>query len=139
MTMHVMERDYGEIVAARLAEMLDVTPATVAMTFKRMERDSWITGNGAQVGSASPIPGVGSAFGHPPSHAHRVAFVEDPQGAALASSTSRLTASSMPSRQPWKSDMRDVLGDPQVCPHGNPLPGCEHVVNGWVPLPALRR
>jgi hypothetical protein len=36
MTMHVMERDYGEIVAARLAEMLGVAPATVAMTFRRM-------------------------------------------------------------------------------------------------------
>ena len=46
MTMYVMERDSGEIVAARLAEMLNVTPATVAMTLKRMERDNWITGKG---------------------------------------------------------------------------------------------
>src|SRR5512135_1739825 len=46
MTMHVMERDHGEIIAARLAEMLDVAPATVAMTLKRMKRDNWITGTG---------------------------------------------------------------------------------------------
>jgi len=46
MTMHVMDRDYGEIIAARLAEMFGVTPATVAMTLKRMERDNWITGKG---------------------------------------------------------------------------------------------
>ena len=46
MTMLVMERDYGEIVAARLAEMMAVAPATVAMTLKRMERDNWITGTG---------------------------------------------------------------------------------------------
>ena len=46
MNMHVMERDLGEIVAARLAELMDVSPATVAMTLKRMERDDWITGKG---------------------------------------------------------------------------------------------
>jgi DtxR family Mn-dependent transcriptional regulator len=33
--------------------------------------------------------------------------------------------------------LRDVLGNPQVCPHGNPLPGYEHVVNGWIPLTDL--
>jgi DtxR family Mn-dependent transcriptional regulator len=31
----------------------------------------------------------------------------------------------------------DVLGNPQVCPHGNPLPGYEHVVGGWIPLTEL--
>lgn len=46
MSMHVMERDHGEIIAARLAEILAVAPATVAMTLKRMERDNWITGTG---------------------------------------------------------------------------------------------
>ena len=46
MTMQVMESDYGEIIAVRLAEMLNVAPATVAMTLKRMERDNWIIGTG---------------------------------------------------------------------------------------------
>ena len=44
MTMHVMERDQGEIVAARLAELLNVSPATVTMTLKRMQRDQWVVG-----------------------------------------------------------------------------------------------
>ena len=44
MTMHVMERDFGEIVAARLAELMGVAPATVTMTLRRMSRDNWVSG-----------------------------------------------------------------------------------------------
>src|SRR4030066_2485977 len=40
--MFVMERDGEEIIAARLAESLEVTPPTVTVTLKRMERDGWI-------------------------------------------------------------------------------------------------
>jgi DtxR family Mn-dependent transcriptional regulator len=36
-----------------------------------------------------------------------------------------------------EQNLQDVLGDPQVCPHGNPLPGYEHVVSGWVALTSL--
>jgi DtxR family Mn-dependent transcriptional regulator len=40
--MFVMERDGEAIVAARLAESLDVSAPTVTVTLKRMERDGWI-------------------------------------------------------------------------------------------------
>jgi DtxR family Mn-dependent transcriptional regulator len=33
-----------------------------------------------------------------------------------------------------ESQMRTNLDDPQLCPHGNPLPGYEHVAAGWLPL-----
>jgi len=33
--------------------------------------------------------------------------------------------------------MRENLGDPQVCPHGNPFPGCEQVTSRWVALTDL--
>jgi len=39
---YVMERDEGEVIAARLAESLEVAPPTVTVTLKRMERDGWI-------------------------------------------------------------------------------------------------
>jgi DtxR family Mn-dependent transcriptional regulator len=32
----------------------------------------------------------------------------------------------------------EELGHPQTCPHGNPLPGCEAAVAGWVPLIEVR-
>src|SRR4030042_1717620 len=42
--MYVMERDGEEIIAARMAESLDVSPPTVTVTLKRRERDGWIVG-----------------------------------------------------------------------------------------------
>ena len=37
-----MERDGDEVIAARLAESLEVAPPTVTVTLKRMERDGWV-------------------------------------------------------------------------------------------------
>ena len=33
--------------------------------------------------------------------------------------------------------LRDVLGDPKVCPHGNPFPGREEYTSRWVALTEL--
>jgi DtxR family Mn-dependent transcriptional regulator len=33
--------------------------------------------------------------------------------------------------------LKSDLANPQVCPHGNPLPGFEHVVQGWQSLPSF--
>jgi DtxR family transcriptional regulator, Mn-dependent transcriptional regulator len=30
--------------------------------------------------------------------------------------------------------LREILGNPRVCPHGNPFPGYEQVVSKWIPL-----
>jgi DtxR family Mn-dependent transcriptional regulator len=133
MTMHVMERDYGEIIAARLAEMLDVAPATVAMTLKRMERDNWITGTGRK---AVHLTETGRAAAHSVTRRHML--------------TEWLLASILKVPLPLIHDeahgiehaispqleerMRAVLGNPQVCPHGNPFPGCEHVTDQWITL-----
>lgn len=133
MTMHVMERDYGEIVAARLAEMMGVAPATVAMTLKRMERDNWITGTGRK---AVHLTETGRQAAHSVTRRHmltewlllRILKVPLPQIHDEAHGIEHAISPSLEER------MRAILGDPQVCPHGNPLPGYEHVVSAWVPL-----
>ena len=33
-----------------------------------------------------------------------------------------------------EDQMRTNLDDPQTCPHGNPLPGYEHIAADWLPL-----
>lgn len=136
MTMHVMERDYGEIVAARLAEMMGVAPATVAMTLKRMERDNWITGTGRR---AVHLTETGRQAAHSVTRRHmltewlllRILKVPLPQIHDEAHGIEHAISPSLEER------MRAILGDPQVCPHGNPLPGYEHVVSTWVPLTEL--
>jgi len=133
MTMHVMERDHGEIIAARLAEMLNVAPATVAMTFKRMERDNWITGTGRK---AVHLTETGHAAAHSVTRRHMLTewllvrilkvplpFIHDESHGIEHAISPQLEAR-----------MRDVLNDPQVCPHGNPFPGCEYITSQWIPL-----
>lgn len=34
--------------------------------------------------------------------------------------------------------MQEILGDPKVCPHGNPLPGCDDHVRNWQPLSSFQ-
>lgn len=136
MTMQVMERDQGEIIAARLAEMLNVAPATVAMTLKRMQRDNWITGKGRKT---LHLTETGRAAAHSVIRRH------------MLTEWLLLEILKVPLRQihdeahniehtispQLEERMRHILGNPQVCPHGNPLPGCEHVTSQWVPLTQL--
>jgi len=136
MTMQVMERDYGEIVAARLAEMLNVAPATVAMTLKRMERDNWITGTGRK---AVHLTETGRAAAHSVIRRHMltewllVSVLKVPLSETHneAHSIEHAISSQLEDR------MREILGNPKVCPHGNPFPGCEQATSQWVPLTDL--
>ena len=133
MTMHVMERDFGEIVAARLAEMMGVAPATVTMTLKRMTRDGYITGQGRK---NVHLTEAGRAAAHSITRRHmltewllvRVFKVpildthDESHGIEHALSP-RL-----------EQRLAEILDHPQTCPHGNPLPGCEAAVRDWLPL-----
>jgi len=133
MTMYAMERDQGEIIAARLAEMLSVAPATVTMTFKRMARDKWITGKGhggvhltetGRSAAASVIRRhmlvewllvriLKTPVDQTHDEAHNLEHAISPQ---------------------LEDRLKEILGNPRVCPHGNPFPGHEHVVSKWVSL-----
>jgi DtxR family transcriptional regulator, Mn-dependent transcriptional regulator len=136
MTMHVMERDYGEIIAARLAEMLNVTPATVAMTLKRMERDNWIVGKGRK---GIHLTEIGRAAAHSVIRRHmltewllvKILKVPIAQIHDEAHGIEHAISPQLEER------LRDVLNDPKVCPHGNPFPGCERVTEAWVALTDL--
>ncbi|PKO12426.1 MAG: hypothetical protein CVU39_24260 [Chloroflexi bacterium HGW-Chloroflexi-10] len=133
MTMHVMDRDYGEIIAARLAEMFGVTPATVAMTLKRMERDNWITGKGRK---DIHLTETGRTAAHSVIRRHMltewllVKLLKTPISKTHdeAHGIEHVISPELEGR------LRDVLEDPKVCPHGNPFPGYEYVTSGWPPL-----
>lgn len=136
MTMHVMERDYGEIVAARLAEMLGVSAATVAVTFKRMQRDNWICGKGRK---AVHLSETGRAAAHSVTRRHmltewlllKILKVDLPLIHDEAHHIEHALSPHLEER------LRDVLGDPHICPHGNPFPGFESEVSAWKPLTEL--
>ena len=130
---YVLQRDNMPIVGAHLAELLGVTPPTVANTLKRMMRDQLITmdDNGTKL---------------------------TPEGWESARTVVRrhmLTEWMMVRRLPWsklhgeahnlehaisaesEAALLEELGHPQTCPHGNPLHGCEEAVAAWIPLTHL--
>ena len=133
MTMQVMERDYGDIIAARLAEMLNVAPATVAMTLKRMQRDSWITGTGRK---AVHLTETGHAAANSVTRRHMLAewLLVKVLKVPLSETHNEAHKFEHAISPQMEERLREVLGDPQVCPHGNPFPGCEEVTSRWAPL-----
>lgn len=134
MTMFVMERDQGEIVAARLAEELEVAPATVAMTLKRMERDNWISGKGRRKNIHLTETGREAAYSVVRRHMLtewlllKILKLPFQQIHAEAHNIEHAISPQLEER------LVDILNDPKVCPHGNPFPGCEDVTSTWIPL-----
>ena len=130
----VMERDGVPVVGSRLAEYLEVTPPTVTATLKRMVRDGLIT-----------MEKNGTHLTEPGWEAARVIMRRHMLMEWLMNKT-----------LPWSSlhdeahnlehaisamaekALMEQLGNPQACPHGNPLPGYEHNVKDWIPLTMVK-
>ncbi len=127
---YVMERDREPVVGSRLAELLGVTAPTVTNTLKRMTRDGLITMN--QDGTHLTEQGWAAARTVMTRHMLMEWMMNQTlpwsklHGEAhhLEHAISAMT----------ESALMEQLGHPQTCPHGNPLPGCEAVVTGWIPL-----
>ena len=136
MTMYVMERDYGEIIAARLAEMLNVTPATVAMTLKRMERDNWINGKGRK-GIHLTETGRAAACSVTRRHMLTEWLLVKLLIVPIALTHDEAHGIEHAISPQLEERLREVLDDPNVCPHGNPFPGREAYTSQWVPLTDL--
>jgi len=133
MTMHVMERDFGEIVAARLAELMGVAPATVTMTLRRMSRDKWISG---QRSREIHLTETGREAAHSVVRRHMliewllVKIFKFPifETHDEAHHIEHAISPKLEER------MIEILDDPQLCPHGNPFPGQEALTKDWVSL-----
>jgi DtxR family Mn-dependent transcriptional regulator len=133
---YVMERDGEEIIAARLAESLEVTPPTVTMTLKRMERDGWIRNEGHK---NIRLTSTGRAAAQ--SVIQRHMLVEWMLARMLKVPWSRIHSEAHQIEHTISAEiaasMRASLDNPQLCPHGNPLPGYEHIAVEWIPLTQL--
>jgi DtxR family transcriptional regulator, Mn-dependent transcriptional regulator len=131
---YVLQRDNLPVVGAQLADLLGVSAPTVTNTLKRLVRDNLVTmdENGTRLTD---------------------------EGWARARTVVRrhmLTEWMMVRRLPWSKlhgeahnlehaisaesevALLEELGHPQTCPHGNPLPGFEEVVAGWIPLTQMK-
>jgi DtxR family Mn-dependent transcriptional regulator len=131
--LYVMERDGEEVVAARLAESLEVAPPTVTVTLRRMERDGWI--------AIDPNKGIyltKAGCEAASSVIRRHMLTEWMLARMLKVPWSRVHAEADQLEHSISDEIEDQmranLDDPQTCPHGNPLPGYEHIAADWLPL-----
>jgi DtxR family Mn-dependent transcriptional regulator len=135
--MYVMERDGEEIIAARLAETLELTPPTITMTLKRMEKDGWIEMRPPR-GIRLTDAGCEAAR----SVIRRHMLTEWMLARMLKVPWSRIHAEADQMEHTisdeTEAQMRLSLDDPQLCPHGNPLPGYEHVAADWLSLTTVQ-
>ena len=133
MTMYVMERDLGAIIAARLAEMMEVAPATVTMTLKRMERDRWIAGK-----ARKEIHLTEEGLEASRSVIRRHMLVEWLLVKILKIPLEQVHDEAHHIEHAisprLEQQMREILLDPKLCPHGNPFPGHEALTRAWTPL-----
>ena len=130
----VLERDNEQVVGARLAELLNVTPPTVTNTLKRMSRDGLVV-----VGKqGARLTAAGRRSARTVTRRHMLA--EWMMVGRLPWSRLHMEAHNLEHAISAESEkaLLQELGHPQTCPHGNPLPGSEDAVRSWIPLMTVR-
>jgi DtxR family Mn-dependent transcriptional regulator len=137
MVIYVMQRDGKDVIGARLAEWMNVSPPTVSITIKRMVRDGWLIVQDNQRLLLTP-PGREAAAAVLRRHMlseHLLGRVLGVPWSDIHNEAGRLehTLSDMTTDR-----MAAVLNEPQTCPHGNPLPGNEGILANLTALTDVR-
>jgi DtxR family Mn-dependent transcriptional regulator len=132
-SIYTLERDGQAVIAAHLAETLSVTPPTVTVTLQRMERDGWITTKGHK---GIQLTKSGREAARSVIRRHMLTEWLLTRTLKLPWSKAHAEAHQIEHTisEETEAQLRASLDNPQVCPHGNPLPGYEQVTAGWVPL-----
>lgn len=119
-----MQDEGKKVIAARLAERLGVKPPTVSQTLQRMVRDGLIkiddaneiqfTKNGREVAEAAI-------------RRHRLIerFMTDFLGIGWAVAHTEAERLQHAMSDLMEEKMFEALGNPNACPHGNPIPGMQ--------------
>lgn len=128
---YVLERDNEPIHGVRLAALLGVSAPTVTNTLKRMVRDGLLEMN-SETGTHLTAHGMEQAK----ILMRRHMLAEWMLSKMLSWSKLHKEAHSMEHAisQEVEATLIDDLNQPELCPHGNPLPGFEAVVENWLPL-----
>ena len=129
--LYILERDGEPVVGARLAELLGVSPPTVTNTLKRMARDGLVTSDPAQ---GTHLTKAGWQAARTVVRRHMLA--EWMLARLLAWSKTHGEAHEIEHAisQEVEAALIKEFGHPEVCPHGNPLPGHEAAVSALLPL-----
>jgi DtxR family transcriptional regulator, Mn-dependent transcriptional regulator len=136
LVIYVMQRDGKDVIAARMAEWMNVSPPTVSLTLKRMVRDGWLIIDESQHIILTDEGRVAAAVvlrRHMLSE-HLLNRVLGVPWSEVHNEAGRIehTLSAMTTER-----MSALLNDPLTCPHGNPLPGNEELLSELTALTTI--
>lgn len=134
---YTLERDGEAVIGARLAEWMEVSPPTVTATVKRMIRDGWVT---ADERREIHLTATGRTAAASVVRRHMLTELLLARVLEVPWSQVHQEADQMEHTISGETVQRllDRLNDPQTCPHGNPLPGHEALLQEWIPLTKAR-
>ncbi len=131
--MFILQRDGEAIVGTHLAEMVGVTPPTVTNTLKRMARDGLVVMD-EPGGPRLSAHGMDTARSVMRRHMLTEWLLVRKLNVAWSRIHTEAHQIEHSISEEVEAHMRANLEDPQLCPHGNPLPGFEYVTQDWVRL-----
>jgi DtxR family Mn-dependent transcriptional regulator len=133
---YTLDRDGEEVYGARLAEILNVSPPTVTVTLQRMVRDRWIT---LDKWKKVHLTSGGKSAARDLIRRHMLtewmlAKILNLPWSEIHNEADRIehTISS-----DVEKSLQITLDAPEMCPHGNPMPGSEGISQHWKPLPSF--
>lgn len=134
---YTLQRDGEDVYGARLADLLNVSPPTVTVTLQRMVRDHWITFDKNKKVHLTD-PGISAAR----NLIRRHMLTEWMLSKILNLPWSEIHNEADKIEHTISSDveksLQRTLDDPDVCPHGNPMPGSENRFTNWKSLPSFK-
>ncbi len=127
----VLERDGEPVNGVRLADLLGVTPPTVTNTLKRMARDGLITIDASHI---PHLTGAGREAASSVLRKHHLAELMLNHMLAWSKLHKEAHELEHAISSEVEAALLEELENPELCPHGNPFPGHEDAVSGWIPL-----
>jgi DtxR family transcriptional regulator, Mn-dependent transcriptional regulator len=131
--LHYLTRDGTVVIAARLAERLNVTPPTVTATLQRMERDGLIQ-HGPRKEILFTVKGRQAAENIVRRHALAERFLTDLLKMPWHESHEEAHGVEHVITPKIEARLLEALGHPTTCPHGNPIPGLGKLAPDEFPL-----
>jgi DtxR family transcriptional regulator, Mn-dependent transcriptional regulator len=131
--LHYLTRDGCAVIAARLAERLNVTPPTVTATLQRMERDGLIEHGPRKEILFTPL-GKQKAENIVRRHALAERFLTDLLKMPWHESHEEAHGVEHVITPKIEARLLQALGNPSTCPHGNPIPGLGTLADDEFPL-----
>jgi DtxR family transcriptional regulator, Mn-dependent transcriptional regulator len=135
--MHYLTRDGYMVIAARLAERLNVSPPTVTVTLQRMERDGLIE-HGPRKEILFTERGREAAEDIVRRHALAERLLTDLLKMPWHESHEEAQFVEHALTPNIEARLLEVLGNPTTCPHGNPIPGLGVLAPDEFPLDEAR-